>query len=84
MYSDTPTDVHADPHIKKMYIYIIIVTLIVVMIGRINDFIIINLVHKTPIGITYYNTKYNIQVFHRFRLSSRLIYILTIITENIY
>ena len=21
MYSDTRTDVHADPHIKKMYIY---------------------------------------------------------------
>ena len=52
MYCDTRTDVHTytQTHTyKKMYICIIIETLILVMIGRINDFTIINLVHMNQI-----------------------------------
>ena len=60
MYSDTRTDVHST-HQKK-FIYMIIVTLIVVM-RRINDFTKINLVHVTPTGITYYNTKWTYKCF---------------------
>ena len=57
------TLLHPDPHIEIyicIYIYInihiIFVILSVVMIRRIDDFTIINLVHITPIGIAFYNT----------------------------
>ena len=53
MYCDTRTDVHihtqTDTYKKSIYIKIII--LIVVLIRRISDFTIINLVHITRIGI---------------------------------
>ena len=54
MYCDTRTDVHIHTHTHtyKKIIYIIIVILIGLMIRKINDFAIINLVHITPIGIT--------------------------------
>ena len=57
MYCDTRTNVHIHTHThthkkKNIYIYIIIVILIiVVIISTISDFIIINLVHITRIGI---------------------------------
>ena len=63
------THTHHTPHTHKKYMYVITAILIVVMIKRMNDFSIVNLVHITVIGITRYNTKYNIQylnavVFH--------------------
>ena len=47
-YSHWRTHPHADPHTENS---ISIIILIVVMIRRINDFTIINLVHITTIGI---------------------------------
>ena len=48
----TYTSTRRPTHRKKCIYILLIVILIVVMIRRINDFTIINLVHLTPIGIT--------------------------------